>query len=379
MVMFNKFDNSQKKIVYKDEEGEDINVMSEALSNIKDTFVEENNNVIDVVNYIDEKEDEVLDKEEEPVKQENKNTAMLTLEDMLSSYYHMPNDYQEDDDIEYDEEEYEDFDLNDDDDDIEEESNKNKERIIYIPKTKKELTPYERLMIKTKPGKYRLGIDPQIRFKLQEKQREEKRKKKLKKLEGLTPEQVEKYYAEKKAKKERKKVEKFMKLALEGMDPKYSKKKKKTEEKIKKAYYKQMRSQRQQFKTLDDLIFNYRYEAYLDQIGYNYFYGNKRRPIDPYKRYRKHGNIITVSEAENFEKDFKTSFMKNLELELMNKINEPVTLGGKTVVEYYDKKGRLKQRQLLEDKMSKKKKKKIKKQENKLKNKMISPNYHKLY
>ncbi|MEI2420993.1 hypothetical protein V6O07_12030, partial [Arthrospira platensis SPKY2] len=119
-------------------------------------------------------------------------------------------------------------------------------------------------------------------------------------------------------------------------------------------------------------------EKFKRDIHYNFVMGKKERH-DPYARYRKHGNIITVSEAEQFAGDFKTSFLKNLEIEIMNKLNEPITVGGKTVVEYYDKKGKLKSREILNDKRSKKDRKKQKKHEKKLKKKVMSPDYYKLY
>ena len=251
--------------------------------------------------------------------------------------------------------------------------------LIFIPKQKSELTAYERWLVKKHPEKYKLGIDPRIVRKQLTEKRENKRKKKREKLENMTNEEKKLYLEKKRRKRDLKEYNRNLKDFLDSTNKKKMKKRNKLEEKIAIAYRKQMKDQQPKYKGLKDYFIKTEFKAYKDSLGI----GKGHMKFDPYARYRKNSNIISVAEAEAFETDFKNSFMKNLEMELMERLNAPIDVCGQTVVEYYDKKGRLRSKEILNDKFTnkidkkklKKNKKKEKKRKEKYVNSIISPNY----
>lgn len=265
----------------------------------------------------------------------------------------------------------EDYDEDEDNYSVDEEAEEvPKKRIIYIDKSKKELTSFERLMIKTRPDEYRLGRDPnKVTI---------KKKKKNEKIKNMTDEELAEHFAKKNKKAEEKNALKFMKQVEKLKKKKKSKKYQKLQEKINKAYLAEKKLENEKIKSFEDLIIKKQMKDWEQSVHYDYFFGKNKKKFDPYARYRRSGNIITVSELEDYKSDFTANYLKNLESVIMSKLSEPLELKAKTTVEYYDKKGRLTTREILpEDK--KKKKKKGKNKNKKRRNKELSPDFDDLY
>lgn len=275
---------------------------------------------------------------------------------MLEDYTEDEDDYPLDPELE-----------DDDDDDIDEiESEK---RIIYIDKSKKELTSFERLMIKSRPDEYRLGRDPnKVSI---------KKKKHKEKIRNMSDDELREYYATKNRKAEEKNALKFMKDVEKLKKKSKSKKYQKLQDKINKAYLAEKKLENEKCKSFEDVIVKKEVKNWEREVHYDIFFGKNKRKFDPYARYRRTGNIITVSELEDYKNDFTASYLKNLESVIMSKINEPLELKAKTTVEYYDKKGRLTTREILPE--SKKKKKSKKKKNKKKRRNELSPDFDDLY
>lgn len=276
----------------------------------------------------------------------------------------MLEDYTEDDEDNYSlDPELED----EDDDDIDE--IEPEKRIIYIDKSKKELTSFERLMIKSRPDEYRLGRDPnKVSI---------KKKKHKEKIRNMDDDELREYYAMKNRKAEEKNALKFMKDVEKLKKKSKSKKYQKLQDKINKAYLAEKKLENEKCKSFEDVIVKKEVKNWEREVHYDIFFGKNKRKFDPYARYRRTGNIITVSELEDYKNDFTTSYLKNLESVIMSKINEPLELKAKTTVEYYDKKGRLTTREILPE--SKKKKKSKKKKNKKKRRNELSPDFDDLY
>lgn len=275
---------------------------------------------------------------------------------MLEDYTEDEDDYSLDPELE-----------DEDDDDIDEiESEK---RIIYIDKSKKELTSFERLMIKSRPDEYRLGKDPnKVSI---------KKKKHKEKIRNMSDDELREYYATKNRKAEEKNALKFMKDVEKLKKKSKSKKYQKLQDKINKAYLAEKKLENEKCKSFEDVIVKKEVKNWEREVHYDIFFGKNKRKFDPYARYRRTGNIITVSELEDYKNDFTASYLKNLESVIMSKINEPLELKAKTTVEYYDKKGRLTTREILPE--SKKKKKSKKKKNKKKRRNELSPDFDDLY
>lgn len=276
----------------------------------------------------------------------------------------MLEDYTEDDEDNYSlDPELED----EDDDDIDE--IEPEKRIIYIDKSKKELTSFERLMIKSRPDEYRLGRDPnKVSI---------KKKKHKEKIRNMDDDELREYYAMKNRKAEEKNALKFMKDVEKLKKKSKSKKYQKLQDKINKAYLAEKKLENEKCKSFEDVIVKKEVKNWEREVHYDIFFGKNKRKFDPYARYRRTGNIITVSELEDYKNDFTASYLKNLESVIMSKINEPLELKAKTTVEYYDKKGRLTTREILPE--SKKKKKSKKKKNKKKRRNELSPDFDDLY
>lgn len=275
---------------------------------------------------------------------------------MLEDYTEDEDDYSLDPELE-----------DEDDDDIDE--IEPEKRIIYIDKSKKELTSFERLMIKSRPDEYRLGRDPnKVSI---------KKKKHKEKIRNMSDDELREYYATKNRKAEEKNALKFMKDVEKLKKKSKSKKYQKLQDKINKAYLAEKKLENEKCKSFEDVIVKKEVKNWEREVHYDIFFGKNKRKFDPYARYRRTGNIITVSELEDYKNDFTASYLKNLESVIMSKINEPLELKAKTTVEYYDKKGRLTTREILPE--SKKKKKSKKKKNKKKRRNELSPDFDDLY
>lgn len=275
---------------------------------------------------------------------------------MLEDYTEDEDDYSLDPELE-----------DEDDDDIDE--IEPEKRIIYIDKSKKELTSFERLMIKSRPDEYRLGRDPnKVSI---------KKKKHKEKIRNMSDDELREYYATKNRKAEEKNALKFMKDVEKLKKKSKSKKYQKLQDKINKAYLAEKKLENEKCKSFEDVIVKKEVKNWEREVHYDIFFGKNKRKFDPYARYRRTGNIITVSELEDYKNDFTASYLKNLESVIMSKINEPLELKAKTTVEYYDKKGRLTTREILPE--SKKKKKSKRKKNKKKRRNELSPDFDDLY
>lgn len=317
------------------DESEEIHFIEES----EDEFDEDFSNKLDEIEKIQE------GMEENFYLNPNKNFSIL---DILEDYDEDENDYSLDDEAE---------------------ETTPKKRIIYIDKSKRELTSFERLMLKTRPDEYRLGRDPnKVTI---------KKKKHNEKIKNMTDEELAEYYAQKNKRAEEKNALKFMKQVEKLKKKKKSKKYQKLQDKINKAYLAEKKLENEKIKSYEDLIIKREMQNWENSVHYDYFFGKNKRKFDPYARYRRTGNIITVSELEEYKTDFTASYLKNLESAIMSKLNEPLELKAKTTVEYYDKKGRLTTREILPE--DKKKKKNKKKKRKKQRGYELSPDFDDLY
>lgn len=233
------------------------------------------------------------------------------------------------------------------------------EKVYFGVERKKDLSAWQRLMVKTQPNIYKMGKDPKAKNDKVRKKREKMLSKKKAKMDGMSDIEKAAYLKEREDKEFRKQYNKFQNSYYDLNDKKQRKKYDKEQGKINKAYSKYMREISDTHKCEDvfELISKRKVKKRKIEMGSEFFSKKNKWKDDPYRRYRRHGNIITVSEADSYKKDFSNSFMRNLEETIMDKINSPVNFGGDTIVEVYDKKGRLKTKEYVKGKKKKKSKK----------------------
>lgn len=233
---------------------------------------------------------------------------------------------------------------------------KEKKNVVIFDKDN--LSSFQKMLIKNHKGYYKAG-------KVKDKKKKKKSGGKVKRQ--MSDDELVEYYSKKQVDKERKKQLKFMKEYRKATSKSKHKKFSKLEKEIEKEYFKQKEDEKP--KTVDDLLKKRNIEKWKRHIGYDYIVNKKF--YDPYHNYRKTGNIISVSELEEFKEDYKVSFLKNIEQEVMKKLQEPIDFKVKTRVEYYDKKGNLISEEILPNGKNKKKKKK----KDKFSKKELSPDF----
>lgn len=249
-------------------------------------------------------------------------------------------------------------------DDVEEEDiiipdKKKKEKKKVVIFDKDNLSSFEKMLIKNHKGYYKAGKVKNKKDKTKKPNKNKKRK--------MTDDELVEYYAKKKIEKERKEQLKFLKKFKKETSKSKNKKYSKLEREIEREYFKQKEEEKP--KTIDDFLKKRNIEKWKREVGYDYIVNKKF--YDAYHNYRKHGNIISVSELEDFKEDYKVSFLKNVEQMVMKKLQEPIDFKVKTRVEYYDKKGNLISEEIMPGGKKKKKKKK-----DKFSKKELSPDFN---